>query len=922
MPIAVMSTLLAGLVQACTCESADPEVNLVMRFVDRDLRDRATTVTATLTAGAIVYVRRIALPTNGRLEENHRVALIDVPTGGDIPLSVEVAAFGDAPNEVLARAADDGVGVANGCNQLVVQLGGPSAVDGGVDGGADGGDPGGMDGGETPDGGVIAEPLAAFPSELGARWVDRGDEQTFALAIRSGTDVDVSGIELVSASPGLTVSFGSRTREETAVSVEVDTTLAAGRYVGTVILGTGDGDRVTVPVEYRLFERVHVGVGPQSCVRTNGNSCDYSGEAGIREAVENAREYDHITVYAAGAEPAVYSGLVAMGANTWLSSAPGTEEDLVVMQQPSCLDRPAIVQLTADGLRVEGFTIVASVGCSAAITSWPSFEPTNGTEGHEILRMRIAALAPEIRGVNNLQFPLGLSASTTVAFSYFYGYWESIGDLSNADDSLIAHNTFVYYQDFGRAVVGGSNSNVEGVAGLKIVNNVFVALPVAREALLRADAQTRGLVVQGNVFRGFSPSQATIFGQTEQSNQVEDAPDRTSPLLSPIEPLFLTAQLPSSFDTSVSGVSLDGVVVDGGRLEGGALALPGAFQTPSSEPAPRELIRVGPAGCEVADTCDISAAEDNEVQLAAWSVWPGGRVEIAPSGTAYAGNVVTTWPIEIAGGGNAAEVVFQSRFEDAIWARALLWRHNAVVTATRESGEGLLVSNVGIELNASTESIVHGIFIEGSASGVSRPTLRSTSVRFVGTPNAALLGAIVAGSHTFVQDTLIQGPWRNCVSAEDERPTVENLAFVNVTCRLNGASTNAPSGAIEVSNVTGADFINWVAEVDPAAPVALFHAPGLVPVSFDARAIHYVGFGAGLSTRFSDADGTYVYDQVDVLTDAPFVDANDSRLRAGTASIDSGVNPMPWVPAWSSGFGLDGTPRTGMIDRGAYEQGM
>ena len=75
---------------------------------------------------------------------------------------------------------------------------------------------------------------------------------------------------------------------------------------------------------------------------------------------------------------------------------------------------------------------------------------------------------------------------------------------------------------------------------------------------------------------------------------------------------------------------------------------------------------------------------------------------------------------------------------------------------------------------------------------------------------------------------------------------------------------------------------------------------------------------------FTAASGTYTLTAVDdVLLGEPlFVSVNDSRLQAGAAAIDSGVDPSTVDSSLSAGTSVDGVSRAGReIDRGAYEQG-
>ncbi len=667
----------------------------------------------------------------------------------------------------------------------------------------------------------------------------------------------------------------------------------------------------------------------------------FFGEEGLRAATAQSRQFDHYTLHSDDGQQAIYEGPVTIDERAWLSAAPDTEPRLVALTLDTCelADETilsGVLHLAVDGIRVEGFTVVGARFCRA-ITTWPSTAPTDGTQGHEIVRMNIAALLPEHDGRNNIQSSLGLSANATVAFSHFYGYWEDIGDLSQAHGSLIAHNTFAFYQESGKTsadTVPASISSVEGVDGLQILNNVFIALPVARTPLVQGNAATRNFAMRGNVFYGFSRADVTDVGVNTDSasglgNNIEESPDLQTPLLSPYRPQFLRTNRPMVSDSlRLSGRSIDGIEVTRGRLEDETPALPGAFQMMSDATAPITVVRLGPTGCRVPEQCTLSADVDNEMQVAVWSLWPGGTLQIAP-GT-YAGNAVVSWPISIMGD-RTDLVVLRAATEDELWRRTELWWHGAVVAITREAHESSRLEQVTIE-PAPSASIPNGILVEGPQpedlrlySG--RPRVENVIIRRNDADAAELQSAFVVGTRSWVQDALVVGPWQSCVELGSIVGSLRtDAALINMTCRLTGPGPAARRGAIEVNGAVNAHFVNWVVQAESGGNVALFHKVGGEGiVSFTARSMYYRGMGAGLATGFPFVqEDRFVFEDVAALNASPFVSATNSRLADGSPGIDDGVDPSTiqfLETLYMGGRGLDGNIRNrATIDRGAYER--
>ena len=936
-PLTLVAALVGALAAACTCESGEPAVELVLRFEDARLRRQASSFTATLTVGSDVFFREVELPTRDRLEESQIIELPTVRDQGSAPVTFSVALRDGTDGRVLARGETGITASADACNVATILLGDAVVEDGGV---------AGMDG-ATADGGENgSQVLIATPARFVLSWVDQGTFPQLRVAVRGTNGVDLRQLALqVPIDAPFAAEITNRSADEATVTVTVQGDLGVGLHEGNLRMAVGSAG-VVVPVGFRLFNPLHIGPTSMSCSRTENNelieACDFSGEGAIMQATEQMRRYDHFILHAGDEPPAFYQGPIVMNELGWLSGAVDTpvRSAVVLLEDCELTDDtilPGVVHLAADGSRLEGFTVVGGQHCRA-ISTWTSTVPMNGTGGHEVIRMNIAALRPEIDGGNSIKSSLSLSENSTVAFSHIYGYWEEIGNLSQAHGSLIAHNTFGFYQESGKTpsdAIMGSTSSVDGVNGLRIINNVFIALPVAREPLIRGNELTRNFIMRGNVFSGFARTDVTDVGINIDSasglgNEIDGAPDLQTPLLSPIKPIFLRGSRPTPFEgLRVSGRSLDEMVVDSGRLEDGTVALPGAFQSTSPAAEPTMRVRLGPSDCQMPADCTISADEDDELQVAAWSLWPGGTLEIAP-GT-YAGNAVVSWPISIVGD-STEEVVLRGGPEDELWRRTDHWAHRGVVVITREAHEQAGLRRVTIE-PAPSASIDRGVVVEGPRivetslyTETGRPRVQNIIVRDNPTDDETLAAAVRVGTRGWVQDSLIQGRWRTCAELGSSTAQRLDAVFLNVTCRLSGPAPLNRRGAIDISGAQNAHFVNWVVEVEPPSDtVAVLHKRGGTSlVSFTAHSIHHRGADDDIVTGFALDANRHTLREAQAISASPFVGPFDSRLRVGAESIDEGVDPTTFnliESLYMGGRGLGGTVRdNATIDRGAYEQ--
>ena len=931
---------------ACTCESGDPEVEVILRFDNADLRAQARVFTATVSIDGNRWYRRRALPPGTSVEENEFVPLLSIPGSSRFPLSIDVAVLDDN-DQVLATGSAETVGAPNACNVLLVRLGEPPSTvrDGGapdadvrdaemidgqpIDGGL-------VDAAPPIDGGPESTVLSASPDRIDAQWVDRGPSPTFEFRISSAPVADLSGLTVTAPAPAMPMSEVVPGPDGTAmVRVSLGTLRSTGSATTELRFGLPDGTGVVVPVTYRVFRPVHVGPRDNACPHDTvdggrSRACNYTGELGVRTAVADSDRFDHVVMHGDAGALAVYtsSGGLAIRELLWLSSAPDADPSRVVFMGENCPVERGAIQLQADGVRLNDFTLVAR-NCTVGVASRTVDRATGGTTDHEIERLRFLALRPEIYDKNNIRWPLIVSQNTTVSQSLMIGYWEGLGDLREAHDALLIHNTFVAYQDYGKRSFPTATSRVEGSRGLKILNNVFVALPTSVEPFVVADGSTRDLLIEGNVFRLFQPNHLTELGALNPDrNRVDTNPDVQSRLLSPIEPVFLASERPmASLEIPFTGTSLDGIPITDGRLDDGELAVPGALQERSSASNPVMSVRLGPDPCQ-AQGCTLSDAIEDEVQIAAWSLWPGGTLEILPSARSYAGNVMVTWPITISGAGRASDVVLEGRVENELWRRNGLvypngvefWNHGAVVAATAEGAPDFVLERVTLDITPSSAGFHRGIFLEGLVSAAFA-NVRNTVVRYSGTPSIAPRAAIRAGWNVVVQDSLVQGPWESCVRSESNLPGtfINRQAFINITCRLTGTGAFAPLGAAAVGRLGGGEFVNWIAEAN-APSAELFHAfdQGATPgtPTFTARANHHIGFGGGERSASIDPGG---FIRNSVLSTSPFVSATNSRLDTvrGAPSINAGETPATPLSVW---VGLDGNVRGATPDRGAYER--
>lgn len=675
---------------------------------------------------------------------------------------------------------------------------------------------------------------------------------------------------------------------------------------------------------------LHIGPIEGSCPhQVDGmptEACDEVGAEALRMAVATLQaggEGGLVIMHDNGGVPASYAGNVDVPGDTTLRVAEGLGPSAVRVYS----DGPGgVVRLLGDDVHLQGFTVVCRAGGEWAVLV--RTDPrVGGTEtgGHLIETLVMVATRPEHVGSNSIQeFMPSIGSDTVVRNTHVWGYFEGTVDLRFATRSVFSHNTVLMFQK-------GADPAFDAreVDDLEFSNNVFASLTAPVDALVSANEATSGLVMVGNVAEGVL---ALLGGVdvTAPAVTFEDNISDVLPLESPRSPRVLSGApvVASPLGTS-AGTSLDGMALGEG-------AVPGAYQGRSPLTERRMVVKVGSGICG-GEPCDLTPSFDNELQRGAWSLWPGGVLELYPSLTAYAGPVVVSWPITLRGMGAQPDAVVVARdIEDAMLDADGLWDGvDSVVELTGYMSTPSLVENLTIETGSSRIGLLH----EGQAD-TGRHEIRRVVFRddgdVAGDPADV---AIYLGDDVAVHDVLVHGGYAACVrfgirpSASASTPPT--TAWVHhLTCRLTevvpGGSTLA---AFEVASL--ADGVIADVAVDLAEPGPLFRAQrqssddeGAValdpPLSFVAHSIAARGHDA-LYDGFTDLEGMYDLTAIDTVgvMEPFFVGPADSHLEVGAVGIDGGVDPSGLEPGLSLGVAVDGVDRTGRVpDRGAYEQGQ
>ncbi len=683
----------------------------------------------------------------------------------------------------------------------------------------------------------------------------------------------------------------------------------------------------------------HVGPVAASCPHeidgVATTSCDFFGRYGLRVAVATidfTEQSAQVVLHDNGVR-STYVGGIDVPGDTTIRTAEGVPSGSVTVVSQ---DGPGVLRLRGDGVHLAGFAVMCEVESEWAITVRSDLE-TEGTEtsGHLIENLEIISIRPQdVRNNAIEQWFQSIGAETVIRNNHIWGYFEGTLDMRFATDSLFSHNTLVYYQPlFAEAVI-----DARDVDGLQISNNVVLSLSQPVDALISANAGTAGLRVIGNAVEG-----ATAIMGGNGSADVDDIDNTIGALElgSPRDPRVLAD---SSLRASSLGTS-EGTSVDGIPLSSAETTLPGAYQSRSALSLPRRTrITVGEGQCG-GDPCDVTKGIDNELQYAAWSTWPGGSIDIAPSLTPYAGPMIISWPMNVGGAGSSPEeVVVRRERENERWGEHGLWSgKDVVIDVLGSMSAATLVEMLTIEAGPNEIGIFHEGLGEATIKGqhgMRRLVLRDAG-NITGDPADI---AVYLGHDVVAHDILVHGGYDTCVRFGprpwESSPTPTTAAFIyNITCRLTepvperDVARTGPMAAFELAAVDGAVIANAVVELAQDGPV--FRAQRRsseenrpttqdAPVAFIANSITVIGH-SGLYDGFEAnpevhqlIDVTSVEDQVPL-----FISATDSHLTEESGGIDGGVYPSELNPPLPVGVSVDGISRNErIVDRGCYEEGM
>ena len=686
---------------------------------------------------------------------------------------------------------------------------------------------------------------------------------------------------------------------------------------------------------------IHIGPAADTCPHEVGGTpttaCDYTGTAGLADAAAAApAEGANFLIYDDLGSPARYIACsLDIPGESHLSAAPGVDFHNVHIYCDVPDDENGLLHLAGDGVHVEWLTFVVTAGARTTISAWDlNSDPSITTGGHLIENIVSMALQPEVCGSNSIQEPFYLGPDCVLRNSHVWGYFENDYRWTNVHRSRILNNTFIVYQQEGDTV------DISGVSDLVVANNVYGVFASTEPLMLSADTATTGLTVAGNVAEGYleivsglDPGDTTNVVQDNILGQLE--------MESPHVPLFLVDS--TQIQAAGTVVPGEGVSLDGVSIEGRTDMLPGAFQGRSSLSLPRRTtIKVGEGNNACSGRCDFTQNDDNEIQLAAWTVWPGGTVEVYDSTTPYAGNVIIGWPIDIIGmGTHPEEVILLGLDEEPDWSFYNIWgRHGAIISVIRDMGTPVTVEKLTLRADTDTQAGERAVFTEQSDWLELDDTWHQFKRLRVESQGAAagLSQAFYLGDHVLVQDVLIHGDFHTCIRfgtrSSDRNATPATTGHVvNLTCRLTGSGAQAPESFFDVASVTDTIMTNLV--LDWSTPISMFRAQRRTtgdtgtdaldqPVSYLYDSVTHREYTEH-SNGFDPTAGVHIQSNVDsiLVGDPIFESASDSHLNtACTSAIDGGVDPSTHDSRLSPGISLDGVDRSAVpaIDRGCYEQ--
>ncbi len=682
---------------------------------------------------------------------------------------------------------------------------------------------------------------------------------------------------------------------------------------------------------------IHIGPAPDTCPHrlpddSQTTACDFSGPSALLDAslaapAEGARFilYDNLGTSAR------FTGQVHVPGNSWIGAAPGIRPENVVLASARAVAN-GVLHLSGNNVHVDGLSIIALDGNENALSSWPTASSSTGaTGGHLVERVIVFMLDQEVVGTNNFGAPLALGDDCTVRNSYFRGYIELRIQAKGRRNLRLVHNTFVQYQANNGGLLDATGSN-----GFVFANNVVLTLAQPEPVLIQADLATTNLVVSGNAAEGFG-GLITGYNPGDPFTKVQDNFAGEVELESPLVPHFLS----DSTQRIAGPISGEGMSLDGVDIRGKSDVRPGAFQKPSTRRLPRRMtLTVGRESCGTG-ACDIQADEvAQEIQVAVWSSWPGGEIQVFPSASPYAGFAVIGWPVTLRGMGTAEDqVILQNGYEDALLAEFNVFdRHDATIVVLMNLQEPVTVKDLSLRIDTTISGDDRAVYTEDRVANIGRPLHRFERLKLSTTGTAA--GAATAfylGCRSLVQDTLIYGGFQTCVRfgprrSETYATPASDAKVVNLSCRLVGTGSLAPKSFFDVAKVNGAAIVNVAAE--SITPVPLLRAQRRssgdtgaqaldLPVSFQVHALSAKNVSVQFD-GFDETSGTYTLNLVEMLdpTALLFAGPASSYLSPASSALDSGIDPHGVDESLALGTSLNGVDRSQSsgVDRGCYEQ--
>lgn len=813
-----------------------------------------------------------------------------------------------------------------------------------------------VDGGETPPQAdanpAVEDWLQAHPSDFRLDWLLPDQQRELRTTLTRSDDEELAQVRVSTLVPWLQVNptvLGGCNR--CALQVDVDTTgLAPGVHTGGVDIVDPSGvlapTRVEVKVRVLALPELRVGAGVNLCPRevepgTLVIDCDHHGVDGLAQALAAVPEGGaRVLLHDNAGARFDYQGCVDVPGGTWLSAAAGSDPAQVnIVCSGAYPDYPiGVLHLVGNGIHVEELRLIGKAGARYAFSAFGSDGNADGAStNHLIENVRYFASRPEHIGHNSIVAAFQIGADTTVRNCELRGYFESRLDLTRAHRSRVLNNTFVPYQ------AGFSGFDVSGAEDVVVANNAIAMLTRVQPELIRMSPFTSQLTVAGNVVEGFealtTAASLTTF-HTLTDNVIGGR--NVLELESPLVPRFLSDSTQrTGYEVAGEGRSLDGVV-----LMGRTDMRPGAWQLPSALGLPRrDTIRVGVAQCGDAP-CDVLQSEDNEIQRAVWSAWPGGVIEIYAAPEVYAGNAVVGWGVTLRGvdsDGGIEPATLENRVEAQAWADWDLWSaHRSLLVALNGAQDPITLQQLRLQLHAEQETDFAVLFIEGTGTSVAEGwhVLERLYIERIAAPSEAVAPplALYLGDRVRLQNSLIQGDFWSCArfgprhNPENATP-VTTGQWANVTCRLTGVGEQSAAAVLEVASVDQTLFANLAIEVATPAPLFLAQRRSAgdtgalardVPGSFHAQAISMRGMD-GSCADFTCAAAHHIEALEQIGVSDPFfhseTDAHLQEQPVASTALNAGVDPSTLEPTLLPGLSLDGVARAGrQIDRGAYEQ--